>query len=92
MSKLPTPDQLSMEFCRILSKWLEPSEIREINRRNAQPEYAGCCASHDFCDPNQAMIDALEAFGLEFHPELFDLVDTAWDLANERQFAAAEKS
>src|SRR5688500_6323432 len=90
MSKTPSPERLSEEFCRILNEWLDPSEIREINRRNALPEYTGCCASHDFCDPNQAMADALEVFGIEFHPELCDLINAAWDLAKGRQFAAPD--
>lgn len=88
MSSPPSIEELSAEFSRILNEWLGPKRIREINRRNALPEYANCCASHDFCDSNQAMIEALETFGIEFHPDrCIDLVDAAWDHAQKRQFA-----
>ena len=88
MQTVPSPEPLSEEFCRIMNEWLDPSEIREINRRNALPEYTGCCASHDFCDPNQAMADALETFGVELHPDLCKLINEAWHRAREWQFAA----
>ncbi len=88
MTKIPSAEQLCDQFCRILNEWLDPPTVGEINRLNSLPEYAGCCASHDFCDPNQAMADALETFGVEFHPDLCDLINEAWDQARERQFAA----
>lgn len=87
MSKVPTSEELGPEFCRILSKWLKPEEIREVTRLNTLPEYANCCASHDFCDSNQAMIDAMEICGIEFHPDQWiELVNAAWDLAKEKKF------
>jgi len=76
----------------VLNERLGPSEIREINRRNALQEFTGGCASHDFCDPNEAMADALAEFGIEFHPDLCDLVNLAWDLAKERQFADPDEA
>ncbi|MCE9555407.1 MAG: hypothetical protein K8T91_18815 [Planctomycetes bacterium] len=60
--------------------------IAEINRRNSTPEYHDCCATHDFCDPNQAMVEALRALALEFHPALIGLINEAWTLAQQRQF------
>lgn len=84
----PTPEQLSDEFCRILNERLTPEQIKEINRRNAVSENPACCASHDFCDANQAMIDALEVFGIEFDPETpTDLINAAWGIAQKRGFA-----
>lgn len=77
---------LSSEFSRILREWLSPEELAEINLRNSTPEYSGCCASHDFCDPNQAMVDALEVFGLDFHPKHCDLVNEAWGIASRSGF------
>ena len=88
MATRPSSEQLSDVFCRILNEWLEQEQIREINRRNSLPEYSDCCASHDFCDPNQAMADALETFGLDFHPNLCGLINEAWDRARDQQFAA----
>lgn len=77
---------LSSEFSRILREWLSPDELAEINQRNSTSEYSGCCASHDFCDPNQAMVEALEMFGLDFHPRLCGLVNEAWGIASRSRF------
>jgi hypothetical protein len=85
---LPTPEELSLVFTRILNEWLPPETIAEINHRNATPKYLGCCASHDFCDPNQAMIDAMESFNVHFYPApaILALIDDAWALAKSRRF------
>lgn len=34
--------------------------LLEINTRNARPDYAGCCATHDFFDANMAMLAVFE--------------------------------
>ncbi len=47
MTKAPSPQQLSDEFCRILNDWLGPSEIQEINRRNTLPEFARATAKDE---------------------------------------------
>lgn len=88
MAKNPTTKELCDKFCRILNEWLPPQSIAEINRLNDSPEYEGCCATHDFCDPNQAMADALEEFGLHFDPKMCDLINEAWELAKQRGFQA----
>ena len=68
--------------------FLPPDTIAEVNRRNGLPEYERSCATHDFCDPNQAMIDAMTRFGVEFRPEpeVLQLIDDAWSVARERGF------
>lgn len=89
----PAPERLADEFCRILREWLDAEEIAEINRRNRLPEYAGLCASHDFCDPNQAMLDAEATFGIEFDTrfnEDSEVIDAAWEIAKRRGFALSE--
>jgi hypothetical protein len=77
---------LAERFCKILNQWLSDEEIQEINDRNSTPEYEGLCASHDFCDPNQAMADALESLGLYFHPTLCEVINAAWDLSKSSNF------
>ncbi len=47
-----------------------------------------CCASHDFCDPNEAMAQALQAFGVSFSPFLCEGINEAWELAQKRGFDA----
>ena len=66
----------------------------EVDRRNATPEYAGACASHDFCDANMPMAAAFEAVtGRE--PDVAsqadaDLWNAAWNIAKARGFATVE--
>lgn len=86
MTSMVTADDLASEFCRILRDWLTSDELAEIDRRNSLPEYSGCCASHDFCDPNQAMADALSVFGLAFDTEMCDLINAAWSIASSNGF------
>lgn len=82
-------DSLADEFSRILNSWLSPDELTEVCRRNAATE-DGSCATHDFCDANQAMIDALTELEIEYFGGqnflLGDLIDRAWDLARENEF------
>lgn len=56
------PESLAIAFAEKLASWLTPEQFAEIRRRNASPEYkgTGACASHDFCDANEAMLQALE--------------------------------
>lgn len=84
-----SPKMVAAKFSAILREWLTPADLLEIDRRNKTEEYGGLCATHDFCDPNQAMIDALESFGLEYegHDEVQGkLIDLAWSIAKANQF------
>lgn len=84
-----TPQQLAEAFCRVLHKWLPDSAFTEINRLNTTPEYASACATHDFCDANQAMLDALQSLGLEWHGQddpLDPLIGEAWVIAKDSGF------
>ena len=60
--------------------------IDEVNRRNATPEYDGLCASHDFCDANQVMVDALKDMGREFNQDLIAAINEAWSIAKNAGF------
>lgn len=86
MTTTIVPEELAVEFCRILNEWLSADELDEINRRNGLPEYETCCATHDFCDPNQAMAEALETFGVEFHSDRCDFINDAWAIAKAGSF------
>lgn len=62
---------VAKDFVRILKRWFRQRfpktwrrQWRTMRIRNAKPEYAGCCASHDFFDANVAMMDALEKHGV----------------------------
>lgn len=54
----PTPREVADRFKEVLRRWLSPAElaaIDETNRRRAD----GPCATHDYCDANMAMLEAL---------------------------------
>lgn len=80
-------EALAREFCRVLNHWLSPAQIGEINRRNAANENKSVCASHDYCDANQAMLDAMDVLGIEFNDDSHDLINRAWEIARKRGFA-----
>jgi len=82
---------LACEFSRILCEWCTPDELTEIRRRNLTPEYSGgCCASHDFYDANQAMIDAIESLGGEYDVDSNLPIDAAWRIAKQAGFDVAK--
>lgn len=65
------PDLIAREFVRILRRWFKQRypktwerKWREMQRKNATPEYGGCCASHDYHDSNVSMMEALEKHGI----------------------------
>jgi len=78
----PQDIEIANEFSRRLRGCLGAGEMETINQRNATDEYMMACATHDFCDANQSMIDTLDHFGLSMaHP-----VSVAWDIARGNKF------
>jgi hypothetical protein len=91
----PTVEALAREFARVLTDWLGAEKMREVNARNVAyaAEYGDpnrVCASHDFCDANQAMLDACESLmGPEFDicdESTHALINAAWAHAKARDF------
>ena len=63
-------------------------EIIEKNKK--EPE---CCASHEFCDSNVAMIEAMTIVGMEHDHEDKEqeaCINQAWALAKKRHFYIGE--
>lgn len=87
-------EAISHEFAIRLSMEIGDENLREVVRLNATPEYAPtCCASHNFCDANMVMLDAMRAWGHDlFTPEgdisedETRISDAAWDQAKEYRF------
>ena len=78
----PTPTQLAHEFCRVLSEWLSPEQLAEINRLNTEETDPNICHSGDYCDSNQALLDAMEVFGIDgFDQSLIPLCNGTWAIA-----------
>lgn len=71
---------LANAFSGVLNEWI-PDKLFEVNLRNKEASYAGCCATHDFCDSNMAMAEAFQKvmkrdLGI-FHPTCTYLTVTA---------------
>lgn len=84
----PKPIRIAEEFIKILRGWLTEDEIAEINAINAENDNR-FCATHDYCDPSVAMLEAFEKITGESY--LCDdynngLIDGAWNIARELKF------
>lgn len=49
---------LAEAFSAILKAWLSPEEMALVRARNSENPGDESCASHDFCDANEAMLAA----------------------------------
>ena len=84
-----TKTELAFTFSQKLHENLAWSDVIEINRLNACDINDSICHSHDFCDPNQCMIDALEHHGIPLDTQdksQSDLINAAWGIAKEHGF------
>lgn len=82
-----TIDAIACEFATILKSWATPDQwqtMRETNARHARNGTTGICASHDYCDANEAMALAFATIvGRE--PDVLDDGDSAlWAIAWDR--------
>jgi len=91
-----TPTELARCFSAVLRQWLTDSEIANINAANAASGYnASICASHDYCDSNMAMLEAVSnAIGIPVDNidvdvsdvRFCELLNEAWAIANRADF------
>lgn len=85
----PTSLQLAREFCRVLNEWLSPEELAEVNRLNSEEDDRNICHTGDYCDSNQALLDAMEVFGIDgFDQSLIPLCNATWSIARRAGFSA----
>jgi len=84
---LPTVADLAKQFDAVLREWLTAEEYEAVIRRNRTEEYRGSCATHDFCDANVAMMEAMLAFGVNADSEgghrLFNAAWDAWRISTK---------
>lgn len=85
-----TTEQLARQFSAGLLAEIGAENLAQAVEINANSSNPNACATHDFCDANQTMIDALET--LASQPLALDddnqsgLINVAWDLANAQRF------
>lgn len=90
---LPTVEQVSKAFRTVAQRELGPYTCNLIDLTNAKRGDDGTCASHDHCDANMLMDEALQSLGVVMFPEdapddwagpdeaVIDLWNKAWDHA-----------
>jgi hypothetical protein len=102
MTTKQQPVTLAREFSRVLTEWLTPAEMADVNAKNAAEYNPIICHSHDYCDANMAMDEAFSrAFGYSplddahrdpaddgMTAENVDLINSAWDIAKALEFNA----
>lgn len=79
----------AIRLAETLRSWLTPAEMALVNERNATSEYQNCCASHDFCDANEAMFEAMDQFCQLSDEDHMNIHNGAWDMAKKANFDVA---
>jgi len=82
--------KLAQEFGKTLCSWLSNDQMKELIVLNATPDYQdGSCASHNYCDANEAMCVAFEkVMGRSFTGKSKDytMTNNAWSKARKADF------
>ena len=96
-AEAPTAAAVAKEFCEVMRQYLTPAEFALAVTLNAAETDEGVCHTHDFCDANMAMGEALENLGVEPLPEgegeegmpewVCDLWNQSWTLAKKAGFS-----
>jgi hypothetical protein len=86
----PTAEELARRFSMELRLMLDSLDMWQVVVSNAaEPKDSGVCHSHDFCDANEAMLLAMEHYGIQFDPadqEQADFTSAAWTTAKKANF------
>lgn len=88
---------VSCTFSQLLHSELSQEDMNKLQLQNLSPEYKGdtVCASHNYCDANQVMINAMELNGYAYpmydtdEPEYeawASVIDAAWSLSKSKNF------
>lgn len=97
--------KLANEFSKVLREWLTEQEMEIVRERNHEEELKenkySICHSHDFCDANEAMIQAMKNLDIDWifadeDPEAkeiqTDLINKAWNRAKANDFKEIGKN
>lgn len=80
---------LSQRFSNAIKKHIGAKKMKKLGQMTSTPEFQNttACASHDFLDTNQVMIDVLEEYGIPYGSEAFDsMCSDVWNLAKKNNF------
>lgn len=86
-----TVSKVAEEFAYVLQDWLTKDEMCVAIHRNRWEKDKQVCHSHDFCDANMAMNEALKKVIKhretdELDDPKIDLWNKAWALAKKNEF------
>lgn len=84
--------KLAKDFTQLMNDELSPELIAKVVELNQNKPIPFGCHSHDFCDPNQVMIDAMAMQNEEFDAQNFEqgcAINQAWDFAKKTKFDAS---
>ena len=83
---------LAREFAELLRDYLTAEQIAAVDATNAERK-DNTCASHDYCDANEVMIEAFHlTFGRDYTGDDYDtdIVNEAWSEAKAKGYAKAD--
>lgn len=93
--EIETINNISGEFSNFIVGLVGSINMSEINRLNRHQDFKGECASHIYCDANQALIDAfLEITGEELEVQddkKMSMCFEAWDIAKLADFNHSDR-
>lgn len=85
-------EKIAKGFSTIIRESLSHGEMMEVNKKNFTPEYMDSCPTHDYCDANEAMAEAIwKVLGREVDTQNEDdctLWGDAWDMARKYGYYA----
>ena len=80
---------IAEKFVLGLQDALTADEFYEVQKLNSEEERPEICHSHDFCDANVVMLEAMESCGFKtdnFNDERWNLLwNAAWSLAKQTE-------
>lgn len=92
--KMPDAYTLAKAFAEEISQALTPEQFDAVNERNASETNPNICHSHDYCDANQAMLDACDKLDFHYQPDINDdhgwLFNQAWAIARGAEFSVSQ--
>lgn len=85
-------ETLALRFATLLQEVLGEAVVAQIDGRNAAEKNPGVCHSHDFCDANEVMLQAMRNSGMDSEAPsdhtVWSIVDQAWTKARLAGFSA----
>lgn len=91
VESVAVPALVAEQFLHVLGETIGRETLHVVRMRNMAEPDSDVCHSHDFCDANMVMVEAMASLGVDALPEdsdgmpdeVVDLWNRSWDLAKE---------